>query len=506
METINVLLLSNDKKSNSLIRKNIDDLDININRISSQNLMHTIYKYKGRLLIADLDEYKESVIETINSIQSYDYLPVIYISSSSLSNDILKSINNDTLINKSMLEYKLKDIVKQSLVFKEKYDQTIESYTTIDSINSLTDKVLNKYLKKNYFDYNKFIKNLITKVFANNQFISNKPSVMLFTTKTKTGTITNIYTLSDNEFIKSNQPIHLSSNEKPYYNISLENEVYLNCNTGELSDVENYSMLFNENILEALPLVKNITAYSTSDITIFGLNYENNASSYDADIIKAICVELNLIENINTHIKEVRNSFIYTTNALARAAEVNDDSTGYHIKRVNEFSKLISEHLNLHGDFVKTIHYSAQMHDVGKIHIPKSIICKPGKLTDEEFDMIKNHTIYGSKIIGDSPNLKMAKEIALNHHEKFDGTGYPHGKKGEEIPLSARIVMLADIYDALRSPRPYKRGFTHEEAFKIISKGDGRVMPSHFDPEIHNIFNKIHNKFNEIYNAYNKYD
>ena len=151
------------------------------------------------------------------------------------------------------------------------------------------------------------------------------------------------------------------------------------------------------------------------------------------------------------------------------------------------------------NEFISKIESAAQMHDVGKIYVDKAILSKPGKLTEEEFEHIKMHTVYGEKIIGSSKRLKMAVEVSRSHHEKYDGTGYPDGKKGQEIPIAARIVFLADIYDALRSDRPYKKGFSHEKAYEIITVGDGRVMPENFDPEVLNAFKKIHLGFNKIY-------
>ncbi len=139
------------------------------------------------------------------------------------------------------------------------------------------------------------------------------------------------------------------------------------------------------------------------------------------------------------------------------------------------------------------------MHDVGKINISHTILLKPGPLSPEEFMEMENHTVYGVLILGDSPYLEMGRTIALSHHERWDGTGYPYQIKKEEIPPAACIVSIADVYDALRSSRPYKPPFDHDRACRIILEGDGRVEPHHFHPQVLETFRDLSETFARIF-------
>jgi putative two-component system response regulator len=192
-------------------------------------------------------------------------------------------------------------------------------------------------------------------------------------------------------------------------------------------------------------------------------------------------------------------AFSYTIYALARAAEANDEDTGNHILRVGEFSAIIASQLGLADNFVQDIHLQAILHDVGKIHSHPDIFKKPGKLTDEEFANMKEHTYSGTMIIGTNEKLKIGRNIALTHHEKWDGSGYPRGLVGEQIPIEGRITAIADIYDALRSARSYKAPFDHVTAYKIITEGDGRTMPEHFDPAVLHAFIQTGDQFEGAY-------
>lgn len=244
---------------------------------------------------------------------------------------------------------------------------------------------------------------------------------------------------------------------------------------------------------------RNYICFSSPGLCIHALNYGGEVSSHDSEVLNNFVMQSLFLKSLSGQIKETDDAFAYTVHALARAAEVNDEDTGNHILRVGEYCSLIAEHLGMPAKFIGIIKLQALMHDVGKIHIPPEILKKPGKLTQEEFELVKQHPLYGSKIIGDHVRLTMAKEIALAHHERWDGGGYPYGLKEDQIPLTGRILNIADIYDALRNKRVYKPAFDHDATLKIITEGDGRTMPSHFDPRILQAFRETATRFEEIY-------
>lgn len=200
--------------------------------------------------------------------------------------------------------------------------------------------------------------------------------------------------------------------------------------------------------------------------------------------------------------------------AMGALAESRDPETGNHIRRTQHYVRVLAQELAknpkfkeyLTPDVITSLYKSAPLHDIGKVGIEDSILLKPGKLTDEEFDEMKNHTVYGrdaiaaaEKEIDSADNfLKFAKEIAFSHQEKWDGSGYPEGTSGDEIPISARLMAVADVYDALISKRVYKPPFPHEKAVAIILEGKG----SHFDPDMVDAFEKVTEQFNEIAKTY----
>lgn len=193
-----------------------------------------------------------------------------------------------------------------------------------------------------------------------------------------------------------------------------------------------------------------------------------------------------LDELVHQRTAELRHTRLQVIERLGRAAEYRDNETGLHISRMSHYSRVIAKHLGYSKVECDTILHASPMHDIGKIGIPDSILLKPARLTSEEFEVIKRHPEIGARLLDgdDSSLMAMAREIALTHHEKWDGSGYPQGLRGEEIPLVGRIVAVADVFDAVTSERPYKKAWSVEDAINLIKQGSG----SHFDPEVVNAF------------------
>ncbi|MFG0306051.1 MAG: HD domain-containing phosphohydrolase [Phycisphaerales bacterium JB040] len=251
-----------------------------------------------------------------------------------------------------------------------------------------------------------------------------------------------------------------------------------------------------------------LTSRNSKQEIVSGL--EAGADDYIAKPFDPAELSTRVKVGIRTASLDTRDAAIF---ALAKLAESRDPETGAHLERVQNYSRLLTIRLaesgrtpqTLNAEFVRLIYSTTPLHDIGKVAIPDSILLKPGHLTDSEFEIMKSHTTVGAETLAavlekypQVPYLKMAHDIALYHHERWDGSGYPHGLAGEDIPLPARIMAVADVYDALVSKRVYKNALEHNVAFSIIREGSG----SHFDPDIVDAFLTLNSEVQSVRQQY----
>lgn len=247
----------------------------------------------------------------------------------------------------------------------------------------------------------------------------------------------------------------------------------------------------------------------TAIIFFFGAAFVLIGILLQANMLKSIKRQHQKVLNKNLQLSHIEDANIYT---LAYLAEIRDSETGKHIERTAQFVKLIAESLSrlpkyssyLTPRYIDDIVKSAPLHDIGKVGVPDAILKKPGKLDADEFETIKLHCEYGANVLKIAEKklnfesyLTLAIQLVMYHHERWDGNGYPEGLKGEAIPLSAQIMAIADVYDALRSERCYKEGFTHEKSREIILQEKGK----HFSPDIVTAFLQTEETFKQISSA-----
>lgn len=351
--------------------------------------------------------------------------------------------------------------------------------------------------------------------------------ISLFSVDDKSSTITLRMSHSETQMlIPVGHVFNLSKNELNY--ISNEREIVLIRNIGEFVETrdlpEDVRLFLDEGFCSAviMPILieKNVKGHLVFASDIIDAYHEDHIR-----FLRLIAAQLalsiqrgELITQLEVHSKhlehlvKVRTHELLKTQkttifALSKLAEARDNETGAHLERIRNYCVLLSQLLKYSGEFdlitnefLRNMYDSSILHDIGKVGIPDMVLLKPGPLSFEEYEVMKTHTTVGfkaledaSRELGENSFLDMAKDIALYHHERWDGQGYPMALKGEEIPLCGRIVTIADIYDALTSVRPYKEAFSHEEAIRIIQDESYR-----FDPRIIKLFIENNEDFNRI--------
>ncbi|ODN31105.1 HD domain-containing phosphohydrolase [Fervidobacterium thailandense] len=237
------------------------------------------------------------------------------------------------------------------------------------------------------------------------------------------------------------------------------------------------------------------TGYSSA--LHFDVTFSAEVEEYFSKILDVFLNDLILEVENNFISRDLTDTLYKIVYIISEVTETRSLETGEHVRRVGEIAKILAQEMGMEDLEVEYLEIAAMLHDVGKVGIPDSILMKPSQLSEEEFEIMKHHTIIGHKILStvDHPLFNMASTVALYHHENWDGTGYPKGLKGEEIPLCARIVSIIDFYDALRSDRVYRKAYSEEETLKFLHANNGKK----FDPRIFDIFMKKYEQIRKLY-------
>lgn len=421
------------------------------------------------------------------------FIPIILVTGLTDFEDVIRGLSTgaDDYLTKPVNILELQTRIRGALKTRELQKSLRSANRTISTLTSYSTRLVAQFNPMS-FNYDAYIQ-YIMEIFLSqpNDSIKNRPWGIL-NGHLKNGEISGeIIFRGENDLLESR---YLNIPQDTFVDKSIEvRSVFFknSCNN-------TYLYIPDKNKKRRVD-INNFAYIRTEDEIIILINFGYQITQYDVEILNHLFLLCEFFNKLSYQVKDTEHAFRYAIEALSRAAEANDEDTGNHIIRVNEYSKAIAREMRLSDKFIEEIAFQAQMHDVGKIHIHPDILRKNGPLTKEEFREIMKHPESGAKILGDEIRLKMAKNIALTHHERADGSGYPRGLKGNEIPIEGKIVSIADIYDALRNPRSYKPAFTHEETIEIITKGDGRTLPSHFDSAILTAFIRTEKQLEEIY-------
>jgi response regulator RpfG family c-di-GMP phosphodiesterase len=448
------------------------------------------------IMLPEMNGY--DVCRKIKEDEQHRNIPVVMVTGLKSKDDRIKSIEAgaEDFINKPFDEMEILTRIRMLLKMKALHDRLDSTYAKIIELTLFGEKMVMSFDPLNY-NFVQLIDIIVNNIMKKTAEVVDKPSVVVV------GFIDEkavwqwyLFTAFPTSIRRTWLDYHTSLNLPG--RLSAGGSKTFVFNTGDLQDASIRTFVAK---MEQISItVSNMVCFVENAFCIFAINYDNEVSRYEAEVLNSIAMQSLFMKSLASQVNDTEHSFDYLVNALARASEANDEDTGNHIMRVGEYCGVIAKELGLSDKFVKNIRVQATLHDVGKIHVHPDILKKPGSLTPQEFEEMKNHTISGAKILGDHRRLTLAKKMVLSHHERWDGSGYPYGLKEERIPLAGRIMNIADQYDALRNERVYKPTFDHSKTYRIITEGDGRTLPRHFDPQILRAFKyTAAHQFEDIY-------
>jgi len=445
------------------------------------------------VMMPGMDGYE--TCQRIKSDEVHQNIPVIMITSCTDQKDRIRGIESgaEDFISKPFDVAEVLARIKMLLRTKDLNDRLNAAYHNINKLSAFGEQIVTNFDPVNFVFLEK-IDSLVAQICSKSD-LGESPQFVIIGMLDQTGDCQWRHYDSANKQKVDRSLVRMDIDRKLAFAAS--GQLIVDFYNG--SDTDSTAAPLVEDLKKHVNPVLNLVRYSNDSFCLIALNYGSEVTLYDATVLSSAVMQSLFLRSLAAQIRDTESAFEYTILALARASEANDEDTGDHILRVGSYCVLLAGQLNMPDKFVQAIRIQSTLHDVGKIHVSPTILNKRSGLTANDWKEIQRHTIYGAKIIGGHPRMGMATRIALCHHEHYDGSGYPSGLSGEQIPIEGRILALADQYDALRNSRCYKTGFDHETSCRILIEGDGRTIPNHFDPAVLQAFKSIDSKFAETY-------